>query len=97
MGGKCRYSCFLLYRGSASFIAADFDSIRAYRPRYDSDPIIVRSLNKENVGCTGYAVRCAVDNHTRATDVQRYVQMQPYMKTDICAYIHTARLMHLQR
>jgi len=39
MGGKCRYLCFLLYRGSASFIAADFDSIRYARIGRDMIPI----------------------------------------------------------
>ena len=45
MSGKCRYPCFLLHRGSASFIAADFDSIlfdmrvsAAIRFRSDNSP-----------------------------------------------------------
>jgi len=39
MGGRCRYSCFLVYRGSTSFIAADFDSIRYARIGSDAIPI----------------------------------------------------------
>jgi len=48
MGGRCRYSCFLVYRGLTSFIAADFDSILANRPRCNSDPKIIRSLIKSD-------------------------------------------------
>jgi len=60
MGGNCHYSCFLLYQGSASFIAVNFDSIRAYQPRYDSDPIIVRSLMSTDYHTCSKQKNCTV-------------------------------------